>query len=954
MKLVSIVSIQFCVAAVAVTTPRAYADDSSSEWFGNPMSSSSSSRLPPPPPSFSQQQDSNSIPDCSLDVFENNGDIVRTETIIVDGCLIDCGGQPILTAVPYGSVVIVRNSGHVKDCPLKLVTGSTTEDATSVPTSLVNDNEVGTTGFLCDKGDCTLTGVKCDVASELLVFIECVLVTTGAESVTINGGLVTDREKLISLYGIVVNAGSETDEITPTVKLFVHGVTIMNQYFDGIKILDGINTIQITDSIMSFNRRDGIEMQGGSGLKYFAIIGCTFEYNLDDGIDVGQYERNPDIGYLEEAVMEILITDVIASFNREDGILIERANKVTIDEVIIDGNKRTGIDIRVANVINLQGVTSKNNAHNGFSSESIAAEISIVNSIFLTNGKDLKNSAAGMWKRSGVYIWLPKSLSITNAISNENRMDGFCIYDCPVLNITNVDAMRNDNDGIRVRESSEAFGYDYSSGSDYLVGAYYYPWHGDDFHNGGGYLRKDLIPPQLPMLGEYDDSDRNVISQHLKWFRKANIGLLVTSWWGPDRVEDTNTRQVIMEHDQIGNLKIALHYETTGRIKNGEDMTVPRADIQYMCDNYFDHPNYYKIQGRPVVVMYISRKLHKDGVLAAAILTMRSEASKCGHHLYLIGDQVFAKAPDEDEPFIPFIYFDAVTNYDVYGSSGAGKQGPYAGKEAIDNYYAEQKKWRELAIKENCRYIPPVSPGYNDRGVRLEADHPPLSRKLTEFQEEGSLFQYQLQNALPLVDPAVDNMILVNSFNEWHEDTQIEPTSVGGYATKPEILTGGLEYVSYGELYLDILSSETSKSKKESVVETIMSSSKVYFANVHTCSNQYDGVTFYITDDDSNDDKDFSYGDGVSELFFTPGPNVVSCKNKRYDFELHGGGNFVFNNDPAMGPGYITGDTCANGSGVSDCTTMLINKCNTSNRNCRHRSIISSGGAMLNKRTTES
>jgi hypothetical protein len=55
----------------------------------------------------------------------------------------------------------------------------------------------------------------------------------------------------------------------------------------------------------------------------------------------------------------------------------------------------------------------------------------------------------------------------------------------------------------------------------------------------------------------------------------------------------------------------------------------------------------------------------------------------------------------------------------------------------------------------------------------LEADHPPLSRKLTEFQEEGSLFQYQLQNALPLVDPAVDNMILVNSFNEWHEDTQI-------------------------------------------------------------------------------------------------------------------------------------------------------------------------------------
>jgi glycoprotein endo-alpha-1,2-mannosidase len=151
-----------------------------------------------------------------------------------------------------------------------------------------------------------------------------------------------------------------------------------------------------------------------------------------------------------------------------------------------------------------------------------------------------------------------------------------------------------------------------------------------------------------------------------RWFRKANIGLLVTSWWGPDRIEDTNTLEVIMEHEHIGNLKIALHYETTGRIKDGKNMTVPRSDIQYMCENYFDHPNYYKIDGRPVVVMYISRKLEKDGILVEALLTMKSEAAKCGQNLFLIGDAVFAKAPDQDEPFISFSYFDAVTNYDVY------------------------------------------------------------------------------------------------------------------------------------------------------------------------------------------------------------------------------------------------------------------------------------------------
>ncbi len=67
-------------------------------------------------------------------------------------------------------------------------------------------------------------------------------------------------------------------------------------------------------------------------------------------------------------------------------------------------------------------------------------------------------------------------------------------------------------------------------------------------------------------------------------------------------------------------------------------MSNPRSDIQYICSEYFDHPNYYKIDGRPVLVVYVTRKLHNDGILEEALLTMRSEASKCGHNIYLIGD----------------------------------------------------------------------------------------------------------------------------------------------------------------------------------------------------------------------------------------------------------------------------------------------------------------------------
>lgn len=140
--------------------------------------------------------------------------------------------------------------------------------------------------------------------------------------------------------------------------------------------------------------------------------------------------------------------------------------------------------------------------------------------------------------------------------------------------------------------------------SKYLVGVYYYPWHGDDFHNGEGYIRKFLDPPQYPVLGEYDDSKPNVVAQHLKWSRQANIGLWVATWWGPDKLQDTTIRNVILPHEEIGDIKVAVHYESQGRIKDDDTSNVA-SDITHLCEHMFDHPNYYRIDGRPVIVVYL-------------------------------------------------------------------------------------------------------------------------------------------------------------------------------------------------------------------------------------------------------------------------------------------------------------------------------------------------------------
>jgi glycoprotein endo-alpha-1,2-mannosidase len=346
-----------------------------------------------------------------------------------------------------------------------------------------------------------------------------------------------------------------------------------------------------------------------------------------------------------------------------------------------------------------------------------------------------------------------------------------------------------------------------------VIGAYYYPWYGVNDrpldHDWYNLLRVKLEPPQQPRAGMYRSDDPKTIAEHIAQNRRATVDFWAVSWWGPDSATDRTFREAILKHPDADQLRYAVLYESTGRLG---PMNRPRYDnlgddFAYLKEHVFPDPRYLRINGRPVVFVYLSREYFRNrglDELAAA----RQRAGD----VYIVGDDVFGPNYKGDWARA----FDAVTAYDVYGQS-AGPHG--ATRRAIATLAAGYAQARAAANSAGVGFMPAVAPGYNDRAVREGHAGAPRYFVDEPASQEGDFFREIIRDAaLPNLDDRCGRIMMVTSFNEWYEDSQIEATagtqevaSTDNSATKSDF-TGGDRYADYGDLYLDILRDETSES----------------------------------------------------------------------------------------------------------------------------------------------
>lgn len=289
--------------------------------------------------------------------------------------------------------------------------------------------------------------------------------------------------------------------------------------------------------------------------------------------------------------------------------------------------------------------------------------------------------------------------------------------------------------------------------------AFYYPWYGTAEGPGGAgqvrhwgridAARKDIeASTHYPALGAYDSHDLKVIEQHCRWAKEAGIDGWIVSWWGHGKYEDKAMGPILDACRKHG-LEACIYYETVPQPQTAQTAA---DDVVKALERFADHPAHLRVGGKPVVFVY-GRAVEEIGLAGwfQAAARINGRYRKGG---VLIGDQFSGGAA---------MIFDGMHTYNTCGSL-QGLLPEAAGRWCAGTF----GDWVRLADRAGRVSTLTVIPAYDDTKIRKPG--------IKLDRHGGELYRAQWEQAIK-ADP---HWVIITSFNEWHEGSEIEPSAEDG------------------------------------------------------------------------------------------------------------------------------------------------------------------------------
>lgn len=309
------------------------------------------------------------------------------------------------------------------------------------------------------------------------------------------------------------------------------------------------------------------------------------------------------------------------------------------------------------------------------------------------------------------------------------------------------------------------------------------------------------ILPRKPLWGAVDEADPEVMERQIKEAVDHGVNVFIYDWYWYDRRPfleqclDEGFLKARNNEDMRFYLMWANHDAGYLWDKRQSDLneiiwygSQPREEFDRVCERvielYFKRPNYYKIDGCPVFMIYevsnLVRGLGGIDKTREALEAFRELVKKAGFpglHLQLTlmsegAVDVAALDPaysGSTKDIVKLLGFDSGTHYQFVHFVDCGRDYD----ELLPDVTAE---WDRIRGAYDIPYYPHVSVGW-DTSPRFNRLVPPIMTG-----NDPAAVEKGLRLAKEYSDKYNDvPLITVNSWNEWTEMSYLEPDDVYGY-----------------------------------------------------------------------------------------------------------------------------------------------------------------------------
>ena len=294
--------------------------------------------------------------------------------------------------------------------------------------------------------------------------------------------------------------------------------------------------------------------------------------------------------------------------------------------------------------------------------------------------------------------------------------------------------------------------------------------------------------PRRPLWGCVDEADSRVMEMQIDAAADHGVNVFIYDWYWYDSRPflEQCVNDGFMKARNNHRMKFYLMWANHNayhlwdkRLSNHKSWYTPvwlgttdRAEFEIVArrliSQYFNHPSYYKIDDKPVFMIYewerLSTGLGGDEAARDALAWFREECVRAGFpglHLQLT-------LRSQDDPNV-IAMFDSVSHYQFVHVMD------------IDRDYAEMMPDMERVWKESesygVPYFPHVSIGW-DNNPRHTQFMPGVTKNNTPAAFKDAL---ERARAFATARPGQPPLITINSWNEWTEGSYLQPDDLYGY-----------------------------------------------------------------------------------------------------------------------------------------------------------------------------